>query len=59
MAEIIGSLYGGIDTHKDIHVAVVIDHLGRLDKGLVDPLVGTSRRSYSVVFQSRLIVWLM
>ena len=29
MAEIIGSLYGGIDTHKDIHVAAVIDHLGR------------------------------
>ena len=32
---------------------------GRLDKGLVGPLVGTSRRSYSVVVQSRLIFWLM
>ena len=32
---------------------------GRRDKGLVDPLVGTSRRSYSVVVQSRLIVWSM
>ena len=32
---------------------------GRLDKGFVDPLVGISRRSYSVVVQSRLIFWLM
>lgn len=30
MAGIIGDFYAGIDTHKDIQVGAVIDHLGRL-----------------------------
>jgi len=30
MAATIGNLYAGIDTHKDMHVVAVIDHLGKL-----------------------------
>lgn len=35
MAEVIRDVYGGVDTHKDIHVAAVVDQTGRiLDTGL-------------------------
>jgi transposase len=34
MAEVVRDVYGGVDTHKDVHVAAVVDHTGRiLDTG--------------------------
>ena len=30
MADLIVGIYGGVDTHKDLHVAAVIDQAGRV-----------------------------
>ncbi len=30
MADLIAGIYGGVDTHKDIHVAAVVDQTGRI-----------------------------
>ena len=30
MADLIVGIYGGVDTHKDLHVAAVVDQTGRV-----------------------------
>lgn len=43
-------IIGGVDTHKDVHVAAALDHLGRL--------LGTAEFAATPVGYRRLIAWL-